>query len=251
MKLRHALALGAAVLTVAPVSDCAGEAHAQPVGPCGGHGNTLTVPVGGRALCQNTGKPLQDGGEWDATVIVNSDGGWSVNFNRSLPSDVATFLEVEIHFGESGSGGPGPNNGVFTGVLPAGDSSTQMAGSVNLLEFAPFGCHAQVDVKAVNGDKDTPTNRVRIAGPHFQFAPELCQPSPVTTAPSTSPTTAPGTSPTTATVSSTVPGSTVPGATIPATGGNAGVGWMIGRVALVLVGFFLIVVGAGRRRLDV
>jgi hypothetical protein len=99
-----------------------------------------------------------------------------------------------------------------------------------------------VDVKAINGDKDTPTNRVRIAGPHFQFAPELCQPSPVTTAPSTSPTTAPGTSPTTATVSSTVPGSTVPGATIPRTGPGDAIapnlaiaGWIValGLIALV------------------
>jgi hypothetical protein len=235
--VRHAL-VGLAVLTVAPVNDCAGEAHAQPVGPCGGHGNTLTVPVGGRALCQNT-KVLQDGVEWDATVIVNSDGGWQVNFNRAVPSDVAVPVEFEFHYGESGAGGY-----IATGVLPAGDSSTYLAGSVNLLEFAEFGCHAQGDAKAINGDKDTPSNRVRIAGPHFQFAPELCQASPVTTAPSTSPTTAPGTSPTSS--PGTAPGgsgSTVPGATIPRTGPGDAIapnlaiaGWLValGLIALVV-----------------
>jgi hypothetical protein len=238
MKLRHAL-VGLAVLTVAPVSDCTGEARAAPSGACGGPGNVHHIAPGGQVVCQNT-RRLQDGQDWLATVIINADGTWQVHFHRPVAPDAPVFLEVELHYGKSGDGGY-----TFTGTLPAGDDFVSMAGSIPLTEYAAFGCYTQVDVKAVNGERDTANNRVRIAGPHFQFAPELCQSSPVTTA-STSPTTAPGTSPTTATVSSTVPGSTVPGATIPATGGRAAAPYLL--VGGVMVAAGLVILVATRKR---
>lgn len=240
MRLRH-LALAAAVLTVAPVNDCTGQAHAQAPG-CGGHDATRTIPTGSEAVCQNV-RTLLDGQAWPSAVIFRSDGSWFLTVSHPVAADEPIPLEVEVHFGESGSGGF-----TFNGTLPAGRTQGQLAGRVDPAAFTPYGCHLQFDAKAFNGEADTPSNLVRLAGPHFQF--ESCAPAPTTSSPtsSTTPTVAPTTgapSTTPGPGSSSVPGS---GGTLPATGPRRLDPFLLGSFMLLVLGAGIVL--AARRRSD-
>lgn len=185
------------------------RADAQPIPACGGEGAMHTIPDGGFARCQGA-RVLQDGLLWTVIVEVRDDGTFGARFTRPAPAPTDIFVELEAHKDGSGLG----EVGVLTGFLPAGQTQVTLSGSFNPADLMQFDCVTQTDAKAINGDKDKPGNRVRVAGGWFRF--ENCSPPPSTvpstapttdTAPTTSPSSSPGTGvssvpPTTGAVSS-------------------------------------------------